>query len=202
MKKEVYCESKFSKVSKVIKPNSKVLDIGCSTGELQDFLPKCEYYGIDINNSIGNRKMDFKQVDLNKKNIPFKEEFDYILLLDVLEHLTDPGKTLQDVKNKLSNKGIAIINLPNDYHILNKIRFVLDKKLQLDPFSNHGHLHIFPIHLGENFLKKQGFKILKKQILEPPQKPRFIPKFVKEFLAELSPSNFSRGIIYYCRKKN
>ena len=103
---------------------------------------------------------------------------------------------------ELLDKGIAIINLPNDYHILNKIRFLLDKKLQLDPFSNHGHLHIFPIKLGESFLKKQGFKILKKQILEPPQKPKFIPRFIKEFLAELSPSNFSRGIIYYCRKKS
>ncbi|MBT3730392.1 class I SAM-dependent methyltransferase [archaeon] len=201
MKKEVYCESKFSKVSKVIKKNSKVLDIGCSNGELQDFIPSCKYYGIDINNSVGNREMNFKQVNLNINNIPFKEEFDYILLLDVLEHLADPSKTLQDVKSKLSEKGITIINLPNDYHILNKIRFLLDKKLQLDPFSNHGHLHIFPIHLGESFLKKQGFKILKKQILEPPQKPKFIPRFIKEFLAELSPSNFSRGIIYYCKKK-
>jgi SAM-dependent methyltransferase len=42
-------ELRYKLISKEIKPNSSILDIGCRDGELTFFLPRsCEYVGIDI----------------------------------------------------------------------------------------------------------------------------------------------------------
>lgn len=203
---ERFLEKKFIEVSRLVQENSRVLDVGCNNGKLRDFLPKCEYYGIDIDEnliSILNKQgVKAKKVDLNKDEIPFKnKKFDFIIMLDILEHVINPAKLLSDSKKRLERGGKMIITLPNDYHFLNKIRFVLNKPITADPFAPYGHLHFFSIKVGRNFLNKQGFKILKKKSLSPP-KPFFIPQFLLEFLTLLSPQFFARDILYVLEPKN
>ncbi len=197
---EIFLDYKFREVAKLIPPNSKVLDIGCNNGKLRNFLVDCAYYGIDLDKNLINQlireNIKAKQIDLNKEEIPFKEEkFDYIALLDVLEHVLDPKKLLNDSKKRLKDKGKIIITLPNDYHLLNKIRFVFNKPLIEDPFAPHGHLHYFSIKDGERFLIKNRFKILKKYLIAP-VKPRVVPHPIKNFLGNFFPQSFARDILY------
>jgi len=95
----------------------------------------------------------------------------------------------------LKENGKLIITLPNDYHILNKIRFVLNKHLTENPFAPYGHLHYFPIKSGEKFLENNGLKILEKFYLAP-VKPEIIPQSIKKILVHLFPQAFVRDIIY------
>ena len=196
---EIFVNKKLKKAASLIKSNSKVLDIGCWDGRIRNFLKNCNYHGIDINKeqiiNLKKQGIKVKQVDLNKQSIPFNEKFDYILLLDILEHVANSKKLLQESKKFLNQDGKLIITLPNDYHILNKIRFLFNKNLTEDPFSSIGHLHYFPIKSGEDFLIKQGFKI-KTKILIPPIKPTIIPQAIKNFLTKISPQNFSRDVLY------
>ena len=140
---------KFKEVKKFIPAKSKVLDIGCTNGNLRKFLEDCNYFGVDVNlehiNGLLKEKIKVKQADLNKDEIPFKnEKFDFIFLLDILEHVVNPKKLIIDSKKRLMKNGRMIITLPNDYHILNKIRFIFNKHLTEDPFAPYGHLHYFP----------------------------------------------------------
>ncbi|MGD9592595.1 MAG: class I SAM-dependent methyltransferase [Candidatus Berkiella sp.] len=48
----------------------------------------------------------------------FKEtKFDVVMLLNVLEHVADPIKTIKEIKNEVLRKGgILVIEVPNDYN--------------------------------------------------------------------------------------
>ena len=197
---DAFVENKLKKVSELIPENSKVLDIGCNEGKIVPFLKNPNYFGVDIDkkniSDLVAKKLNAKVADLNKDEIPFrKEKFDFILLLDVLEHVINPQKLLVDSRKKLNPQGKLIITLPNDYHILNKLRFIFDKHLTEDPFAPYGHLHYFPIKSGEKFLLKNNFKIIKKIYLAP-VKPKIIPHFIKEFLTNLFPQSFARDVLY------
>jgi len=195
-----FIKRKFKKVSNFIPPGSKVLDIGCYDARSKDFFEDCDYYGVDKDKQLVHllvkKGMNVKCADLNKDKLPFmKEKFDFVLLLDILEHVVDPSKLLNDSKNKLYKKGKLIVTLPNDYHLLNKIRFVFNKNLSKDPFVHYGHLHYFPIKSGEKFLLRNNLKILKRVNLELVT-PNFLPQSIKNLLANFFPNNFSRGVLY------
>ncbi len=197
---EIFVENKLRKAASLIKPNSLILDIGCGDGKISSFLQGSEYYAVDIDkthvNNLLKQNIKAKQADLNKEEIPFRnKKFDYVLLLDILEHVVNPRALLEQAKLRLNQNGMIIATLPNDYHILNKIRFVFNKHLTSDPFSSYGHLHYFPIKSGESFLLQSNLKILKK-IPIAPVKPAFIPQSIKEFLTKLSPQSFSRDVLY------
>jgi len=197
---ELFVEEKFNQVSKFIPENSKVFDIGCNDGRMKDFLKNPVYYGVDINKEVISelikRDIKAKHADLNKNELPFKnEKFDFILLLDILEHVVNPQKLLLDAKKRLNKDGKIIVSLPNDYHVLNKARFLLNRHLTEDPFAPYGHLHYFPIKSGENFLKNNGFEILTITHLIP-VKPKLIPQPIKKILAHIFPQAFVRDVLY------
>lgn len=201
---ESFVKTKFKQVARFIPGNSQVLDIGCGNGDMKNFLKNPIYYGIDGNKEyikdLISQGIKAKQVDFNKDKIPFeKEKFDFILLLDILEHVANPSELLTEVKRRLNEKGKVIITLPNDYHILNKIRFLLNKHLTEDPFAPYGHMHFFPIKSGEKFLIKNGFNIERIIILFP-IKPAVIPMIIKKILSHLFPQAFARDVLYVLSK--
>jgi len=201
-----FVQRKFNEVAKLVSPKSKILDIGCHDAKIKSFFDDPNYFGIDgdkkLIQDLSKKGFQVKQVDLNKQEMPFeKEEFDYVLLLDILEHVANPSKLLTEAKKKLNNSGKLIITLPNDYHLLNKIRFVFNKPLTEDPFAPYGHMHYFPIKLGKDFLLKHDLKIIKKINL-PPVKPSFVPQPIKNILAKIFPQSFVRDVLYLLEPLN
>jgi len=197
---ELFVLNKFKIISKIVKPNSKILDVGCYEAKIKNFLKNPDYFGVDADKELVERlrdkKINVEAADLNKEKIPFEnEKFDYIFLFDILEHLINPKDILNKIKPRLNENSRVLVTLPNDYHILNKLRFIFNKNLTKDPFAPYGHLHYFPIKTGENFLKSSGFKISKKIIL-PPVKPMILPQSLKNLLAKLFPQSFARDILY------
>jgi methionine biosynthesis protein MetW len=195
---EAFLEAKFLQVAKLIPENSKILDIGCNDGKIRLFLKNPAYFGVDIDKDLVKKLKEegvsVKQVDLNKNELPFKEEkFDFILLLDILEHVANPQKLLLDAKERLAENGKLIISLPNDYHILNKARFIFNKHLTENPFAPYGHLHYFPIKSGKRFLEDNGFGILETFFLTPIQ---------IKFLTSLFPQAFVRDVLYLLTPRN
>lgn len=189
---------KYIEVAKLVKPNSKILDVGCNKAEILDYLPQVSYCGLDVNkpviNALRKRGLRAYYADLNTDKIPVKDKFDYIIILDLLEHIVDPEKVLVNLKRLLKPDGKFIISMPNDYHFLNKLRFLTNREL-FPTFKPHGHLHIYPISSGRKFLERSGLQVIK-TINFPPHKPKAVPMFIKKSLVKFSPSNFSRVVIY------
>ncbi len=203
--KNEYVKRKYVEVAKWVKKNSSVLDVGCDQGELRNYLPSVIYYGLEVDKTsitkLKKKKIHVFERDLNKDKISLGKKFDYIIILDILEHLLDPAKVIRELKKHLTKNGKMIISLPNDYHFLNKFRFLMNKCLVDKPFWQYGHLHIFPIKAGEEYLKDNSLRILRTVILYP-NKPRLIPNPIKKVLAQISPNNFSRGKLYLVESKS
>lgn len=197
-----FIKNKYIAVSKLVKPGSSVLDVGCNKAEILEFLPNIDYYGIDINKQLieelKKKRFNVHYADLDKDKLSLKKKFDYILLLDILEHIVNPVSLIEKSKKLVSNEGYIIISIPNDYHFFNKLRFIFNKEIT-PAFIKYWHLHIFPIKSGKNLIENNGLVILK--IIDLPPTHKFIPKVVMNLLSKISRNNFSRNVIYLTKIK-
>ncbi len=202
-KDDILHKEKMAFIAKIFpKEKGKILDIGCYKGELGLNLPGYGYYGLDINKESieEGKKKGLKMIycDIDKEDMPFKENFNYIVALDVLEHLHNPTKVLNEFKRKLEDDGFLIISLPNDFHILNRIRFVFGKAIYPDPFWEHTHLHLFTKKQAKEFLKTNNIKIIKTYEL-PGTFPPLLSFKIKQVLARFLPCLFSRGTLFFLK---
>jgi 2-polyprenyl-3-methyl-5-hydroxy-6-metoxy-1,4-benzoquinol methylase len=100
-----------------------LLDFGCGNGGLLKIIKKNDnknIIGIELNKELVNYLNNDNITTYNDiNNIPTKINFDCIMLNHVLEHLYDPIKTLKEIKNKMNDKTILIIEVPhaNDFLI-------------------------------------------------------------------------------------
>ncbi|NHZ84670.1 MAG: methyltransferase domain-containing protein [Planctomycetia bacterium] len=107
---------------------NRILEIGCAEGGGLHFFansgPKC--YGIEYSysrfssaveesNSVGITIIhgDILNPDTYKKKI--QDQFDYIILRDVIEHLDDQVLALKNIKQLLKPKGKLFISFPPKY---------------------------------------------------------------------------------------
>lgn len=119
---------KFLRSNLELFKNKYVLEIGCGSGnncfELNYYTNTKETIGIDIDGDLINFAIKQAQI-LNfgphikfyKKNfIEFlsssSKKYDVVILYDVIEHIENPKKLLELVKNILSQNGIIIVSVP------------------------------------------------------------------------------------------
>lgn len=95
-----------------------VLDIGCWDGKkVLNLSQKCKnVYGMDINTkrfSNSNEKIKNKLVfgDVTKQ-IPFRWKFNWIILSEVLEHLNEDSKAIENISKNLKDGGKLILSTP------------------------------------------------------------------------------------------
>ncbi|MCF0116897.1 MAG: class I SAM-dependent methyltransferase, partial [Bacilli bacterium] len=118
--------SSHYKILKKIKVNSKILECGSASGYVTEYLTNELHCAVDI---IEIDKDSFKKarkfsrnafnIDLNDGNWVKrlrKEKYDYILFMDVLEHLNNPGEVLEKSSNLLKDDGTILVTLPNCCH--------------------------------------------------------------------------------------
>lgn len=100
--------------------NSKILDIGCSSGillkDLEDngFAPE-NLFGIDISEkAIANCKRNqlANTFVMDAQNITLNETFDVIIASDCLEHLQEDEKALKNWKSLLKSNGTMYVFVP------------------------------------------------------------------------------------------
>ncbi|MBN2610992.1 MAG: class I SAM-dependent methyltransferase [Bacteroidales bacterium] len=96
-----------------------ILDIGSSEGAFLDYLNKRQlsFYGIDIDEDAikfcASRGLGDKIKYGNIKDIPFPpESFNIATALDIVEHVDDDGKAMDEIHRILVKGGIALVIVP------------------------------------------------------------------------------------------
>ena len=115
-------------ISKIVKKNSRILDIGCADGKLLHLLEEKKNVsgqGIEINHdkveTCLKKGLSVIEGDANKEIINFPEEsFDYVILSQTLQAMMRPKEILSELL-RIGSK--AIVSFPNFGHW--KIRFQL-----------------------------------------------------------------------------
>lgn len=159
-----FVESKFGVE---IDPSSVIADIGCGTASNLLSLDCNERIGLDIshvNLSIArerNSKLTLVQADA--EHIPFREQvFDAVLIVDLLHHVPNPRKVVEEVSKILSEDGRLFIydacvdGVKPIYPVATFVKKISDK------ISNIGDIeHFGPSLIQVNrWLKENDLKIL------------------------------------------
>lgn len=90
---------------------ARILDFGCNTGELLERIgPDYERHGIEINAAAAAlARRHGEGVWPSLEEIPRGMTFDAVVMMDVIEHLADPRRLLEEIQPFLGEEGILII---------------------------------------------------------------------------------------------
>lgn len=109
------------------KAGLRVLEIGCACGatlrEIGAQNPSVRLYGVELNEKAAEiaapyatiLSMDVERLDPSQ----VAERFDYIVMGDVIEHLQNPWKAIENMRELLAPGGEVIASIPNVGHISN-----------------------------------------------------------------------------------
>ena len=149
---------KLNLILTMLKPNSRLIDIGSGTGELlvrasdrYDELVGIENNENAVNFAAGKTENISKIKLINNRNgkIPFPDEyFDDATCLDVIEHMRDPKECLSEIWRVLKPQSQLIVTVPNWYDIIN-IRLFNKNSFHVQAHSPCGWI---------NILESVGFK--------------------------------------------
>lgn len=184
-----------------MKEGMTVLDVGCYKQVARQFLPKkCKYIGFDEVDYCGDTVV-IELDKLTKKMIPKTSR---LLLLEVLEHLKLPRRTLSILSSRLTSSGIAVISLPNEATIFHRLRSLLGTPDKQAFGENGKHLHLPNLSQSRRFVSEH-FAIQKiVPYVSLPLKLGILGKIlyiILQPLSQICPSLFSRGFIFVCKKR-
>ncbi len=145
-----------------IKHREKVLDAGCGTGYLLHYImdEKGKGYGIDISHdAIGLAKRSFPQHSFRQGSLtklPYPSNyFDKIYCFNVIEHIADQKKAMQELRRVLKPNGTIVLGT-NDKHSLSWKLFCLFYG------GDSTHIHEFTasefIEYTRHYFKVTGWK--------------------------------------------
>lgn len=162
-------------ISQLIKPQSKVLDIGCGDGELLYFLKNTK--NIDVRGLEISQELVTKAI---KKSIPAiqgdcekdlefypNHNFDYAILSQTIQATQNPKKMLKEM---LRIAKYAIVSLPNFANFKNRLQLLtlgkmpVNKNLPLSWYDTP-NIHFCSIRDFENLCKELDFQINSKIFL-------------------------------------
>ena len=150
------------------KPGSKILDVGCGQGQVAAELTKrgCRVTGMDRHipaPSEAPEGADFIHWDLDRREFPVNvSQFDQIFLLDIIEHLKEPSRFMDELRFSTGCKRPEIILTTAN------IGFIATRLMLLFGQFNYGkkgildvtHTRLFTFRSIRELLKQSGYKIL------------------------------------------
>ena len=107
-----------------LSPTITVRELGCKYAVLRDILkeklPRFDYQGVDIDEATLRKIPDYNDHDFIVHNInngfPFKDKsIDYLVCLEILEHLDNGTFFFSEAKRCLKDDGKLILSVPNPY---------------------------------------------------------------------------------------
>jgi len=157
----------------LVPPGKKILDFGCGTGEILAYLSPSFGVGYDISPKmveIARKKFERKAVTQSNKNLRFVTQlnaisgpFDFLLMIDVVEHLQDPQKAFRRLKELMNKDSILILSFVDSSW--EPLLWILEKLGLKMPEGPHNRLLTGKvIEIGEQVgltcIKSQKIKII------------------------------------------
>jgi 2-polyprenyl-3-methyl-5-hydroxy-6-metoxy-1,4-benzoquinol methylase len=137
------------------KNTRNILEVGCGGCTILSQLKDQGYDVLGVDPSpVAKRDGDRKGIRVIQEFFPTKqytEEVDLIFHCDVIEHVSDPVKFLNDQKNQLSKNGLLIVSLPDCNEGIERGEISMTMHQHLNYFDNEGL---------KNTVEAAGLKVL------------------------------------------
>ncbi len=153
-----------------VPPGSDVLDIGCADGSMAEALGAmaCRVWGIERDGDAAERARqvcedvvvgDLEEIEL--RGAFHSRKFSAVLMLDVLEHLADPGRLLGEVVHVLAPDGYAVLSVPNISHAAMRLQLLGGRFSYTDlGLLDRTHLRFFDRPGLEAMIEGSGFEVV------------------------------------------
>lgn len=192
----------LSIVAGEITPGSLVLDVGFGAGALGEYLAReknCIVDGVDKFNYANEHikkvyretfYLDLENPDwvthLNGKN------YDFIVLADVLEHLSEPDAMLKSVAQLLNPRGKVLLSVPNVSHI-GVVSSLLNGRFEYkeEGLLDKTHIKFFTRSSLQHMLERNGYEI---SYLYPLRKKLSDSEF-REYYLDMQPPSVVRSLL-------
>ncbi|MBP9016847.1 MAG: class I SAM-dependent methyltransferase [Paludibacteraceae bacterium] len=156
----------------------RILEVGCGEGAFCADLVRAdrEVWGVEMNPDAAEKAKRFCQQMLVGDFMEVYSQlpdhyFDCIVFNDVLEHLYNPWKVVNLVKNLLSDQGVLVTSIPNFRYISNLITEILfQKDFQYKPeggILDDTHIRFFTSKSMQRMFRQQGYQILVHEGIRP-----------------------------------
>mgnify|MGYP001558945269 CR=1 FL=1 len=186
---------------------SMVFEPGCGIGTLGSYLMnkfKVNVYGMELSKTAikmaKSNGIRMKKGDLNNR-WPYKSKFfDYVINLQVIEHILNTDNFIKESKRILKKDGLLYISTPNLASWFNRIIFLFGYQPFFTEISNEdktlglkftqsltlnrtplGHIRVFTLKGLIDLLEYHGFVIVNKYGGEIKYLPDFMSPFDKFF---------------------
>ncbi len=194
-----------------IRKETEILEIGCSSGYVTKVLTEeldCKVDCVEIDKeaaALASRYARDLYVGSVEDNALLKKiihKYDFILFLDVLEHLVDPMGTLKNIKRYLKPDGAVLAMIPNIAHWKMRLNLLLGKfDYEEDGIMDKTHLRFFTHKTCRELFHEAGFSIKEDEVSVGVITFSF-KGFLKSLMMGLLPNFFARHFIIVAVPKN
>ena len=182
-----------------IKPNSRVLDLGCGDGALLEKLIKdlsANTLGVEIDENYitqcVSKGLNVVEQDLNSGLSNFQDNsFDVVVMAHALQTLRSPHLVIDEM---LRIGKESIVSFPNfghwrcRLHLIQKGRMPVSKFLPYEWYDTP-NIHFFTVKDFEALCQKENIRILDKTVVSQDSK--------ESFLGQLMPNLFGTTAVYH-----
>jgi len=160
----------------MIPKHSRVLEIGCATGFMSEYLRRekdCFVFGIESNSSQAQMAVgrcdellcgliDTEEVQSTLDQFVRKsEKFDVVFMSQVIEHIACPNDIITKIRDWLTADGVLVISTVNVAHWKSRLRLLLGKwEYEKYGLFDDTHLRFFCVNGFEQDLKRLGYEII------------------------------------------
>jgi len=209
-------DSTYARVLRMVKRNTKVLDIGAGPGTITKHLSNtlgCDVVALEIDaesiNKLKNYTRKIYDYDLNdpswSEKIRAAEScFDFVIATDVLEHVYDPWTVLAGMKSLVSETGSIIVSLPHAAHAC-VLGCLIDEDFEYreNGLLDRTHIRFFGMKNIQELFEKNDLSIEQYELItQPPLKTEFADRWNKlplDIRAMLQQHKFSHVYQVICR---
>ncbi len=165
-------EAVFNKLS--LLPRGRLLDVGTDSGELPRRLAGLGFQAsacdcIPVSDWRLEDVVSYRPCDLNI-GLPYEDEmFEYVVCLEVIEHLDNPFALCRELRRVLRKDGTLYLSTPNILNLRSRVKFLLNGSflffdyppIEWDRHKGRPNVHVHPIryHELEYYLWKAGLDV-------------------------------------------
>lgn len=152
-----------------LRTGTKILDVGCGTGNLGSYLQRkysSKVTGIEIieDNFLAASRVlheaflgDIESMDTSI----FGSQFDYVIFSDSLEHMLEPKAVLERTRDLIAGNGHLLISMPNirNFRVTVPLIFLDRWEYQDEGLLDRTHLRFFTCTSICKLIEQCGYKV-------------------------------------------
>jgi SAM-dependent methyltransferase/GNAT superfamily N-acetyltransferase len=168
------CEAE---IIKAIKPEGKILDIGCCTGAMFEYFsgPSWQRYGVELSPSAAAYAAKTYEARVHTGTLQtagFQDNyFDVITMIDMFYYVDDPQSELLNVARSIRPDGLLAIEIPGQAYMLSRSRgplCLLSSGKWSRLTSDSSYLFWYTPRSLDRLLGKCGFKSTRWEVIASP----------------------------------